>query len=534
MDPTPRLKRLKPSPIKIYFIPFNNNENHCNYCETNYSMTYLNVYTNTNCENIRSDNIQEWFNEFSYFEQVVTNYSFHSIDIKEQNNYNIIIENESYCRLCKTSIIYRQKDQIRYKLCKNCYIITSDLIESSLTKKPIQIIYLPWWDANSQFMICTLDLIFISNCQKLCSFCYLIYIGCRYCLTTNIIFGITNESQCRKCKKISEISINIDFDNIMSENVDIDKFLISTRLNNKNKSQIADYINNKNYDNPLDIYNFISNNLKNTQMMRWIPYSQIKTLEKIAEGGFSIVYKATLLDGYKYQCDDFLSIGNKNKLVAIKKFLNKKDISKDFLNELNSLHQCYNNRIIKYYGITKDPKTKEYMIIMNYASGGNLHDYLRKNFNDITWDKKLYILWQITGGLKSIHENDFIHRDLHSGNILCEIETIGKWQIGDLGLSQPANNTSINNEIYGVIPYIAPEIFRGSAFSKESDVYSMGMIMWELTTGCKPFANIENDHALILNIIDGIRPEITRDTPECFELPQRNHQKKLGHVIHVI
>ncbi|RGB24676.1 kinase-like domain-containing protein, partial [Rhizophagus diaphanus] len=63
--------------------------------------------------------------------------------------------------------------------------------------------------------------------------------------------------------------------------------------------------------------------------------------------------------------------------------------------------------------------------------------------------------------------------------------------IGDLGLSQPANSTSANNEIYGVIPYIAPEIFKGSSFSKESDVYSMGMIMWELTTGCKPFANVE-------------------------------------------
>src|SRR2546430_4776080 len=89
------------------------------------------------------------------------------------------------------------------------------------------------------------------------------------------------------------------------------------------------------------------------------------------------------------------------------------------------------------------------------------------------------------------------------------------WYIGDLGLSQPANNTS-NNEIYGVIPYIAPEIFKGAAFSKESDIYSMGMIMWELTTGCKPFANVEHDTDLIYEIIDGKRPEITSDTPECF------------------
>ena len=101
-----------------------------------------------------------------------------------------------------------------------------------------------------------------------------------------------------------------------------------------------------------------------------------------------------------------------------------------------------------------------------------------------------------------------------SGNTINSVKR-HQWQIGDLGLSQPADNTS-NNEIYGVIPYIAPEIFRGSVFSKESDVYSFGMIMWEFTTGCKPFADVEHDHNLIYQVIDGKRPEITDDTPECF------------------
>src|SRR3954447_10843836 len=123
----------------------------------------------------------------------------------------------------------------------------------------------------------------------------------------------------------------------------------------------------------------------------------------------------------------------------------------------------------------------------------------------------------------SIHDKNFIHRDFHSGNILIELNENGindfyklkRYLIGDLGLSQPANSTS-NNEIYGVIPYIAPEIFKGAAFSKESDIYSMGMIMWEFTTVCKPFANAEHDIHLIYKIIDGKRPEITSDTPECY------------------
>ncbi|CAB5388867.1 unnamed protein product [Rhizophagus irregularis] len=109
---------------------------------------------------------------------------------------------------------------------------------------------------------------------------------------------------------------------------------------------------------------------------------------------------------------------------------------------------------------------------MQYASGGDLYNILRKKFTKITWDKqKLNILWQISEGLETIHKSEFIHRDFHSGNILSNLSN-GKrqqWQIGDLGLSQPVNNAQSNNEIYGVIPYVAPEIFKGcsSNFSKD-------------------------------------------------------------------
>ncbi|POG64418.1 kinase-like domain-containing protein [Rhizophagus irregularis DAOM 181602=DAOM 197198] len=126
--------------------------------------------------------------------------------------------------------------------------------------------------------------------------------------------------------------------------------------------------------------------------------------------------------------------------------------------------------------------------------------------------------------LQDIHNKRFMHRDFHSGNILCVSGTRyssnkykhDELQIGDLGLSQAVNNKSSNNEIYGVIPYIAPEIFKGSKFTKEADIYSFAMIMWELTTGCKPFDNVEHDHTLIYKILDGARPKITEDTPECY------------------
>ena len=133
-------------------------------------------------------------------------------------------------------------------------------------------------------------------------------------MTTNIIFGITNQSQCKKCKRLT--FIDIDVKSIESENSDVNGFLNTiTGLN----TQIASYKNKLDENSDLlGVYNFIKKNKKKYDLIKWIPYSQITNLKKIAEGGFGIVYKA------EYDCET----------VAIKKFLNSQNISKHFLNEV--------------------------------------------------------------------------------------------------------------------------------------------------------------------------------------------------------
>src|SRR5205807_3989838 len=78
------------------------------------------------------------------------------------------------------------------------------------------------------------------------------------------------------------------------------------------------------------------------------------------------------------------------------------------------------------------------------------------------------------------------------------------------------------NKIYGVIPYLAPEVLTKKPYTKESDIYSFGMIMWEFATGKKPFHGREHNHILISEILKGKRPQITDDTPEFYaELMKR-------------
>ncbi|RIB27561.1 kinase-like domain-containing protein, partial [Gigaspora rosea] len=121
--------------------------------------------------------------------------------------------------------------------------------------------------------------------------------------------------------------------------------------------------------------------------------------------------------------------------------------------------------------------------------------------------EKLRLLRTIANGLYSLHSIfKLIHRDFHSGNIL--IDGTGEPTIADLGLSKPMNASSDKNAIYGVIPYVAPEVLKGGKFTKKSDIYSFGMIIWEVINGCRPFSDRKHDEYLILDILDGLRPKI--------------------------
>jgi serine/threonine protein kinase len=95
------------------------------------------------------------------------------------------------------------------------------------------------------------------------------------------------------------------------------------------------------------------------------------------------------------------------------------------------------NAIVRCYGITKDPKTNNFMMVMEYASCGSLRQNLDKNFNSLNWNNKLFNLYFIAYGLNEIHEKGLIHHDFHSGNILIALNN-GSY-VSDLGLCRPIN-----------------------------------------------------------------------------------------------
>jgi serine/threonine protein kinase len=91
-----------------------------------------------------------------------------------------------------------------------------------------------------------------------------------------------------------------------------------------------------------------------------------------------------------------------------------------------------------------------------------------------------------------------IHRDFHSGNILFKHIKSSNICISDMGLCEEIDNVG-EMKIYGVIPYVAPEVLRGKSYSQTADIYGFGMIMYVVATGKQPFVNCSHDEFLILN-----------------------------------
>ncbi|KAG9300790.1 hypothetical protein G9A89_023588 [Geosiphon pyriformis] len=253
----------------------------------------------------------------------------------------------------------------------------------------------------------------------------------------------------------------------------------------------------------------------------WIPWEHLSNIKEIARGGFGIIYKATLIDGLiyvgsiKHHGSMEYERYKKEMEVAIKII---KTNSSEVFKELNIQRAMFINNggyrssyVSKILGITRNAETLEYGIVMEFARHGDMRKYLSTNFHSTSWKDKLEFASDIASGLSSIHSSGMVHRDLHSGNILQLYANVVT--IGDLGLCQPTNNeaktTTEEKKLFGVIPYIPPEVLRGEKFTTAGDIYSYGMLLWELSTGKPPFHDCPHDQILIIAILNGQRPNIT-------------------------
>ncbi|EXX72824.1 Ypk2p [Rhizophagus irregularis DAOM 197198w] len=296
---------------------------------------------------------------------------------------------------------------------------------------------------------------------------------------------------CEKCNyKCNSIYFQQKFIDWTSGNKDIDKFIQDTQLLAHKNDEIS-------------------------HALKWIPYSKFCNIEYIARGGFGKVYKANWIDGnisYWDNKNQFWKRYNENMYVALKSLNNSKKITLEFMNEMMLHHKVDDDfRITKFYGITQDPETENYVMVLKYANDGSLRKYLDIKYYELNWKSIFRHLDDIISGLNFIHKKELIHRDLHIGNILKHENNVS---ITDMGLCKPANCDLSKNNIYGILPYIAPEILRGQNYTKAADIYSFGINMYELISSLPPYYDLSHDNNLAIKICQGLRPRFNIKVPQ--------------------
>lgn len=228
--------------------------------------------------------------------------------------------------------------------------------------------------------------------------------------------------------------------------------------------------------------------------------SRYKIINKIGAGGMSDVYKAidTLIE----------------RDVAIK--ILKQEYSEDanflrkFQTEARAAGVLQNPNIVNVYDVGSENKL--HYIVMEYVEGITLKTYIEK-CEKISVKETIAIAIQVANGIRAAHNKGIIHRDIKPQNIMVSID--GKAKVTDFGIARATTSNTINSDVMGSVHYTSPEQARNGFVDAKSDIYSLGIVMYEMVTGRVPF---DGDSAVSV-ALQHLQEEIVRPSAYVPDLP---------------
>ncbi|MFJ7746990.1 Stk1 family PASTA domain-containing Ser/Thr kinase [Peribacillus sp. NPDC097295] len=225
-----------------------------------------------------------------------------------------------------------------------------------------------------------------------------------------------------------------------------------------------------------------------------------KLIEMVGGGGMANVYLAR---------DMILDRDVALKILRMD-FNNDDEFIKRFNREAQSATSLAHPNIVSIYDVGEENDI--YYIVMEYVDGFTLKQYIQKYY-PIPVEKSLDIMKQITAAISHAHHNGIIHRDIKPQNILIDNE--GTVKITDFGiaLALSATNITQTNAVLGSVHYLSPEQARGGMANKKSDIYSLGIVMFEILTGRLPFSG-ESAVSIALKHLQSETPSPKRWNPE--------------------
>ncbi|XP_065016998.1 serine/threonine-protein kinase STY46-like isoform X7 [Musa acuminata AAA Group] len=230
----------------------------------------------------------------------------------------------------------------------------------------------------------------------------------------------------------------------------------------------------------------------------------LKMGKKIARGSCGDLYRATYLG--QDVAVKILRADQLNEALLL-----------EFNQEVDILRRVHHKNIVHYIGACVKPT--ELCIITEYMTGGNLYDHLHKQHISLELPHLLKFSIDICKGMDYLHQNNIIHRDLKTANLLLDANSVVK--VGDFGVARFQNQEGVMTAETGTYRWMAPEVINHQHYDNKADVFSFAIVLWELATSRVPYDNMTPLQAA-LGVRQGLRPDIPKDMhPRLAALMQR-------------
>jgi len=205
-----------------------------------------------------------------------------------------------------------------------------------------------------------------------------------------------------------------------------------------------------------------------------VPFFDLKILQLITTGGFGKIY-------YGHYLEQEVAIKLLNRELTAQEH-------KEFLREVTIMQRLHSDYIVPLFAVCDEPGRT--CLVMKYMAQGALRKVLDEN--NLTAIQKHQLIYDIALGLHYLHQQDVLHRDLNSSNVLVDNE--GHARLADFGLSKRGrSNVSSLDKQSNALQWLPPEIVLGEGdkriFTPQVDIYSYGILVWEILTGKRPFGN---------------------------------------------
>uniref|UniRef100_A0A803NQC1 non-specific serine/threonine protein kinase n=1 Tax=Cannabis sativa TaxID=3483 RepID=A0A803NQC1_CANSA len=233
-----------------------------------------------------------------------------------------------------------------------------------------------------------------------------------------------------------------------------------------------------------------------------IDLKHLKFEKMVASGSYGDLYKGTY-------CSQEVAI----KILKPERI--NTDMQREFAQEVFIMRKVRHKNVVQFIGACTKPPSM--CIVTEYMSGGSVYDYLHKKRGFFKLPNLLKVATDISKGMNYLHQNNIIHRDLKAANLLMDENGVVK--VADFGVARVQAQSGVMTAETGTYRWMAPEVIEHKPYDHKADIFSFGVVLWELLTGKLPYEFLTPLQAAVGVVQQGLRPPIPKQThPKLVEI----------------